>query len=273
MIEEIWILEKNAGRCIFNRPFSKSMIDPDLITTVLNVLYHISIELSGKGIENIEMAGFRWYFVTEKNLIFIIMAHKNANLSTLKKKSNIIKNEFFSKFKELKKKNYFKKWNGNVSGFDAFHENIDALLSDWDKAEEVTDHATMMDLLEVYQHIFKLLQLKELAPSNAQSKKYLKKRISEILDKHPFLKEKVDFNENRIEIMERIDMQKDHLENLNVKDMLFDLCQGYVSALKRIHGTDKFYSLTRESMLSYCRKDWDRLSNLKLLKTMFDIFN
>lgn len=272
MIQEIWILEKHAGRCIFNSVYTKSLIDPDLITTVLNVLYHISIELSGKGIETVDMAGFRWFFVTEDELIFISCCDRSEKASVIRDKTIIIKNEFFETFPDMKEEHYFKKWDGNISEYEDFEKNLSSLFSDWSKAEEVTDHASVLDLLEVYQQIFKLLHADELAPQNARSKGYLSKNVKKVLNKYPFLKEKCHFRNYRLEVMENIDVHKDHLENIDLHGILEELCSTYVSALKNINGPDKFYKFFREIIVPYIKKDWQRINKLDLLRTFYECF-
>ena len=275
LIKEIWILEKHAGRCVFNGAQTKAgkLVDPDLISTVLNVLYHISIELSGKGIETVVMAGFRWFFVTEGELIFISMADMDTSLKVLKEKTIIIKNEFFLKNAEISKTNdFFKLWDGKVSDFDVFNRNLKSLFSDWSKAEVVTDHATSLDLLEVYQQLFKLHQVPDIAPKNAQSRKYLKKTLTEAIDKHPYLKDKVTFEENKIEILEKFDKYKSDLECIDLQDMLYDLCKSYIHALKRINGPDIFFQFMRKNVIDYFGKDWERIEKLKLLRSFFEIF-
>jgi len=275
MIKEIWILEKHAGRCIFNgaQKSDKRLVDPDLISTVLNVLYHISIELSGKGIESVVMAGFRWFFVMEDELIFISMADKDTSLITLKDKTVIIKNEFLLKYANIsKEKEYFKHWDGKVSDFDKFTRNLKSLFSDWSKAEVVTDHATSLDLLEVYQQVFKLHQVPDIAPKNAQSKKYLKKALTKVINKHPYLKEHVTFDESRIEILEKFEAKKTEMECLDLNDMMYDLCKTYIHALKRINGPDNFFKYMRKKVITYFGKDWERIEKLKLFKPFFEIF-
>lgn len=272
MIQEIWILERDAGRCIFNSVYTKSMIDPDLITTVLNVLYHISIELSGKGIETVDMAGLRWYFVTEEDLIFISCCDRNDKASVIREKTIIIKNEFFDKFPDLKKVGFFKEWDGNISTYEDFQKNLSELFSDWSKAEEVTDHASILDLLEVHQQIFKLLKSDELAPKNNRSKAYLTKNVKDVLNKYPFLKEKCHFKNYRLEVMDKIDIRKDHVEDINMRGMLEELCSIYVAALKNINGPDKFYKFFREIIVPYIKKDWQRINDLDLLRGFYECF-
>lgn len=274
MIQEIWILEKHAGRCIFNSVLlhTESMIDPDLITTVLNVLYHISIELSGKGIETIDMAGFRWFFVTKNDLIFISCCDKDEKLNIIREKTKIIKNEFFNEFPDLNVEDFFRNWDGNITNFEKFEINLSSLFSDWTKAEEITDHASIMDLLEVHQQIFKLLQSDEIAPQNNRSKGYLSTNLKKVLNKYQFLREKCQFRDYRLEIMDKIDIRKDHLENLELREMLSELCICYVNALKNINGPDKFYFFFRETIVPYMKKDWERINKLDLLRSFYEYF-
>ncbi|NHI93337.1 MAG: hypothetical protein EAX96_12700 [Candidatus Lokiarchaeota archaeon] len=148
-----FIIEKNSGRAIFSRKYSKITIDENLLSGFMSALYGFAQgELKETGIENVDMGGIRWVYVEGKGLLFISTSEKTDDPLMLKSQLEQISEMFFETF--IIKEDFSEvEWDGDMAMWQSFTPILDQLRDDWTKAEKIMEAAKLMDLLEVYQSI------------------------------------------------------------------------------------------------------------------------
>ena len=95
----IWILD-SRGLCLVHKSFTGSDLDANLITGMLSALHQFLLSQFNQSIESIDMGGYRWAYLYEKelNLIFVISDTKAVSSEILRSRLNIIKQAFISEY-------------------------------------------------------------------------------------------------------------------------------------------------------------------------------
>ena len=148
-----FIIDKNSGRAIFSRTYSKITIDENLLSGFMSALYGFAQgELKDTGIENVDMGGIRWVYVEGRGLLFISASEKKDDPLMLKSQLEQIGEMFFETF--IIEEDFSEvDWDGDMTMWNPFVPILDELREDWSKAEKIMEAAKLMDLLEVYQSI------------------------------------------------------------------------------------------------------------------------
>ena len=85
MIQNIWIVEKDRGRCLFHKRYGAIDVDPDLFSAFLTGLYGFAeAELGETGIDSIMMGDLKWVYIYSHNLLFVITGEKEDSVPRLK---------------------------------------------------------------------------------------------------------------------------------------------------------------------------------------------
>ena len=115
-----FIIEKNSGRAIFSRKYSKITIDENLLSGFMSALYGFAQgELKDTGIENVDMGGIRWVYVEGKGLLFISASEKEDDPLMLKSQLEQISEMFFETF--IIKEDFSEvEWDGDMAMWHPF---------------------------------------------------------------------------------------------------------------------------------------------------------
>lgn len=129
MVNQIWIIEKQSGICIFNKKFSENSPDlnPDIVSglfTAMNVI--LSQSFSGD-LQEIILSNQKLYFKFTEELLFIIHLNKRTLMSDYKIKKIFRKiiDEFYAKFNHKMKQI---DWFTRISDYECFELELDDIL-------------------------------------------------------------------------------------------------------------------------------------------------
>ncbi|MFX0139602.1 MAG: hypothetical protein ACFFDN_38535 [Candidatus Hodarchaeota archaeon] len=270
ILQEFWIVEKKSGRCMFNRSYSRVGTDPDLLTSFLSALYRFSEEVSTKqqGIESVEMGGLKWVYIDKDNLLYIAAADKEDKSSDLRAQVNVMRINFVEKFPESKEDDFSETWDGNITKFEVFTEKIDELTDHWKKLKKVTDAAAMMDILEVYQHIFN--HLSKIIHTIKRGREQLDEKMFHLKEVLPQSFQNAVYSDTGWDLL-TINVFQQDINELELRNSLKTMLTYYLDILQEIF-KEKMPEIIRSLIFPYLRSDWGRISNLKLDKELIDLF-
>ncbi|NVM02405.1 MAG: hypothetical protein HWN67_08710 [Candidatus Helarchaeota archaeon] len=270
ILQEFWIVEKKSGRCMFNRSYGDVATDPDLLTSFLSALYRFSEEVSTKqqGIESVEMGGLKWVYIDKDNLLYIAAAEKIDKTSNIRSQVNVVRINFTKKYPESKEDDFSEKWDGNITKFEVFTEKIDELTDHWKKLEKVTDAAELMDILEVFQHIFN--RLSKIIHTIKKGREQLDEKMRHLKEVLPESFQKISYSDSGWDLLTMNVFQRDINDQELIKG-LSTMLKYYMDLLQEIF-KEKMPQIVRSLIFPYLRSDWGRISNLKLDKLLIDLF-
>ncbi|MFX1521324.1 MAG: hypothetical protein ACFFCD_15545 [Promethearchaeota archaeon] len=272
MIQNIWIVEKDKGQCLFHKRFGKIDVDPDLFSAFLTGLYGFAETELGekKGIDSIEMGNLKWVYMYSHDLLFIIAGEKDDPVPHLKAKLNIIKSNFFAEFPIFTKdwQEAFKH-TGSKSIYDQFHPIVDELVADWIQLAEITIAATFMDICEVCQQIVSLL-CKIISSCGEERKQAfldsLKQQISDLIKNNGELS-KILTENGAIDIL-RVNVFK---LTENEVELLKELVKQSANILQNELGYTTFQAMFRKMLIPYLKIDWTRIRSLGFDNLLIDL--
>ncbi len=255
---------------MFNKSYASVSTDPDLLTSFLSALYRFSEEVSTKqqGIESVEMGGLKWVYIDKDNLLYIAAADKTDKTSNLRSQVNVIRINFTDKFPECKDDEFSEKWDGNITKFEVFSDKVDELKDHWKKLEKVTDAAEMMDILEVYQHIFN--SLSKIIHTIKKGREQLDEKMIHLKEVLPKSFQNAVYSDSGWDIL-TINVFQQDINEEELRTSLISMLQYYIDILREIF-KDKMPEIIRTLIFPYIRSDWKRISNLKLDKMFIDLF-
>ena len=275
-IQELWILEKLGGRCIFNKSYSQLTTDADLLSSFLSALYSISEELSedsegtGGGIESIEMGGLKWVYSEAKHLLIICASLKSDETEVIRAKINTIKNKFVEMFPLTDSDGFCDSFDGNVSRFDDFESPLVELTEDWKKVVKVTTAAELMDIIEVYQQVFHLLA--KTTPSISKGKEeFLDKKMLKLRDMLPPSLSNIKYSNFGWDLLS-INVFNQDVKESEMREGLFSILRFYCDLLIEVFKGDLFLKIISKLIFPYLKKDWDRIQKIKLDKEFIHLF-
>lgn len=138
MIQNLWILNSD-GICLFSRYVENSeirlvegtKIDDQLFSGLFASIMMFASEISNGKIEKVQISEGKYLFFTHNNLIFIVRTNLNTSDKDVKKKIKIIQELFVTKYKEK-----LEAFDGEVSSFLMFHEDLDDIFNKISKTEK-----------------------------------------------------------------------------------------------------------------------------------------
>ncbi|MHA1784965.1 MAG: hypothetical protein ACTSVY_05535 [Candidatus Helarchaeota archaeon] len=272
MIKELWILEKMGGRCIFTKSYSDLETDPDLLSSFLSALYTFSEEVSGesgKGIESIEMGGFKWVYIEVKNLLFICAATKSDATDMIKAKINTIKNKFIEMHPDVDQDDFHDKFDGNVSQFEDFEAPLIELTEDWKKVDKVTSAAELMDIIEVFQQLFHFLS--KTAHSIKGRENFLDKKMLLLKEVLPQSLSDATYGEFGWDLL-GINVFKHDIDEKEFREGLYKILRFYCEVLLEVFGKEIYLKIASNLIFPYIKKDWERIKKLRLDEIIINLF-
>ncbi len=134
--EEFYIIQRESGQALFHVSFSNKKYDADLFAGLFSAILQYAKAYSKQDIGSFEM---------KKKLILIAQSDDFPVLyvyiidkKRVKKKKKITQMLNFVKeeFEEAYPKEKVVDWNGNITYFKRFKENVDKILHPWKRFEE-----------------------------------------------------------------------------------------------------------------------------------------
>ncbi|MFX1294192.1 MAG: hypothetical protein ACFFD2_04960 [Promethearchaeota archaeon] len=270
MIRDIWIVEKKAGRCLFNKSYGDLDIDPDLLSSFLAGLNTFSeSELRDTGIESIEMGHMKWVYINWENRLLLVAAgEKNSDSLVLHHQLDIICKDFLNFFSI--DRDFFENFDGNVSIFPLFEPILDELINDWKKESKVVKIAKMMNLIGVYQQILHTFA-KVLHTIKPEGKDELSLKMNKIKNKLPSLFQNISYGNKGWNLLPVDVTTQECNENL-LHDGLKYILKSFIFEMKAIFKEKLFFEIAKKLIYPKLLSDWVRIRELKIDGFLLKLF-
>lgn len=271
MLRDIWVIEKIGGRCLYNKSYGALKLDPDLLSSFLTGLNSFSeAELGDSGIESIEMGNMKWVYINWKGkLLVVAAADKTDNTLALHHQLDIICKSFIEQYSI--DDSFFKKWTGNVTQFEKFSPRLDELVTSWKAVSKVTDIATFMNLLEVYQQILHAFA-KVLPAIKPEGRERLTQKMNNIKPKLSPLFQNILFSpKNGWDIL-AIDVTASECSEELLRDGLQYVLKSFINEMKVIFKEDLFFEIAKKLVYPRLLQDWLRIRELEIDQFLLTIF-
>ncbi len=105
--------------------------ESDLFSGMFSAILQLHTHLSGTNIQKFEDTEGKFLFFARRHLIFIVKARLNAPDDKIKKRVNLIQDQFIKKFQAK-----LDAFDGNISEFKKFEKDLDSLFVELSKAEK-----------------------------------------------------------------------------------------------------------------------------------------
>ncbi len=161
-ILQVLVIHRN-GECLIKRAFSKFDFNEDLFAGFVSAAFTFTKDLGIGKLRILLTEKVKICYLEADGIIFTVMANKGVSDSLITNRLKLLKDYFFSKYKEVSGK-----WSGNLKDFKDLHEIIDIVFGNWQLDKNVK---------------FVIKQLRERKITAAQAAKAiieLSKRISKL---------------------------------------------------------------------------------------------
>ena len=272
MIRDVWVVEKAGGRCLFHNSYGKLELDADLLSSFLTGVNSFSeAELGDTGIESIEMGNMKWVYKNwEGKVLFIAAADKSDETPALHHQIDVIRINFLKQFNIEQDKDYFKKWNGNVTQFNKFKNSLDELIRDWKAEDKVSEIAKKMNLLEAFQQI--LLAFSKVLPSiKPDGVAELEKKMQRVKNSLPAYFQNISYGHNGWDIL-GVNIADDNCKEEALHAELEFLTRLFVSEMKNIFQEQYFIQIVKKFVFPKLLSDWVRIRELEIDAFLLKIF-
>lgn len=272
MIQNIWVIDRISGRCLFERSYGKKVEEGSLIPGFLSALTNLSdSELEGDRISVLETQGKRWVYRYSDPLIFVVTGAKGDPESHLKAQVSYLCDSFIKMFPLLKRESaheHLKNWSGATSDFWGFRSLADQLVGQWSEIGPVNKAAKSLDVLEIYQKILDAVLAK--VPTDTGS---IWVELREALG---------DFSKKtRISAIRGFSGPKPLLDlvsvdvfSLNyeaVKESLAALLTRLIDILKKHLPQGEVEAIVRSQMIPIMKSDWKRIDVYSIDKVLVSL--
>ncbi len=279
MIHNLWILEKETGRPIFHERFGTIEAQEVLLSGFLSAVFSFAeSEISGMGIESMEMGEYILVYCFSHGLLFVMAADKEDSVLTLKTQVNYIKHSFLEEFPIISKggQDFLRNWDGNSEVFIKFHVILEDLIKSWTDVKFTTSIAEKMDILEVFQQLFSRIS-KMTFPlfKKGTIKQKLQEQLEDTIKYHKHslnveeLSQIYNSKETFLDVLS-VNVFNPELSAEKVKAILHDLCNSTLFVLKEYLGSKQFSEEFKKHIHPYLKQDWNRIRDLGLDKFLID---
>ncbi len=275
MIQNVWILEKETGRPVFHKSFGSIKAQDVLLSGFLSAVYSFAeSEISGLGIESMEMGEYVLVYCFSHNLLFVAAANKEDKASNLKMQVDYIKTSFLQEFPFVVKggKEFWLNWNGEQGIFRKFNDILEDLITSWTDVKISTSIAEKMDILEVFQQLFsRIAKMTFPLFKKGKIKQKLQEQLEDTIEYHKHilnveeLSQIFDIKETFLDILS-VNVFNPELSAETVKATIHDLCKSTLVVLKEHLGSKKFSEEFKKNIHPYLKQDWSRIRDLGLDK-------
>ncbi len=269
----LWILDSFAGVKILYKSKLRLNLDEDLVSGLLSAFNQFTVaEFKDKGIESIEMGGFRWVYLSdpEHKLLFVAADAKNVSTEEIRAKLNIIKQEFIKEYKEIWEKRN-RRWDGDMNVFKPFLEVIENYFYDWEEAEIVSTLANFFDLLGVFQIILNMVHQIVKNKISGGIQDYIYQLIEDIFIKFKTQQDIKDdlevkkLNYSRESGFTIVDINPSNCDPIIVKEGLIKIIIDIVNVIKESIGKDSTFKHFRKGKIfNYIFDNMELLKGLNL---------
>jgi hypothetical protein len=279
-MDHLWILNKASSATLYYRNYSKLVIDPDLVSGLLGAFNNFSeVELSGLGIDSINMGGLQWVYLNNVglNLLAVAAERKGAgNADLMRARLEVILNAFVTKF-NLTPESMDPAKVSYVKGFREFDKDLDDLQDQWSMAETVTNAGELFDILGVFQQILNLFNMilhnncePETCTAIMDELKSFATRLQRLFDVQQYPEfEKITFDEQlgwNVITLDPTKLRKDVLNKA-----LFNIIRHVKYAMINNLGTQLVMDAISQQILPYILSSWDLLEILDLTKPLVTV--
>ena len=179
----IWILENSSGLTLYYYSFMKLKVNEHLVSGLLSALNQFTMAEFNAPIESIDMGGFRWCYILNKelNLLFVASDTKNIAAEILRARLEVIKQSFAEKY-GINDDFWRKEWHGDMGMFKDFDEIIEQYYSQWTQVETVQNVAEFFDILGIFQQILNMIKIVILEHTSGIEKELIFKKIDTLFE-------------------------------------------------------------------------------------------
>lgn len=124
-ILQVLVIHRN-GECLIKRSFSKFDFNEDLFAGFVSAAFTFAKDLGIGKLQILITKKVKICYLEANGIIFTVMANKDVNNNLITNRLKLLKDYFFSKYKEVSCK-----WNGNLKDFKDLHEIIDIVFGSW----------------------------------------------------------------------------------------------------------------------------------------------
>jgi len=124
-ILQVLVIHRN-GECLIKRSFSKFDFNEDLFAGFVSAAFTFAKDLGIGKLQILITKKVKICYLEANGIIFTVMADKDVSNNLITNRLKLLKDYFFSKYKEVSGK-----WNGNLKDFKDLHEIIDIVFGNW----------------------------------------------------------------------------------------------------------------------------------------------
>jgi len=124
-ILQVLVIHRN-GECLIRKSFAKFDFNEDLFAGFVSAAFTFAKDLGIGELQVLITKKVKICYLEANDVIFTVMADKNVDDNLIKNRLKLLKEYFFSRYKEVSGR-----WNGNLKEFKGSHEIIDIVFGDW----------------------------------------------------------------------------------------------------------------------------------------------
>ncbi|MFW9896583.1 MAG: hypothetical protein ACFFDB_14105 [Promethearchaeota archaeon] len=124
VIQDIWILNE-AGTVLYHRVYDKE-VNEQLFGALMSALNMFAEQISQSGLSSFELEDKKFFMMKQNRITFIA----NSSTKTKEKKVKDQMKNIASKFFNLYPKEFFDKWDNDISIFEGFEDHIKGSLKE-----------------------------------------------------------------------------------------------------------------------------------------------
>ncbi len=124
ILQDIWIMNE-GGTVIFDRVFDEK-VDPQLFGALMTALNTFAEEISEGGLSNFELSNVRFTILKKESLLFITNSDSKVKSKKVQQELMLVVDKFF----KLYPQKIFTEWDGDITIFAKFKNEIEDSLDD-----------------------------------------------------------------------------------------------------------------------------------------------
>lgn len=279
-MDHLWILNKASSATLYYRNYTKMIMDPDLVSGLLGAFNNFSeMELSGLGIDSINMGGLQWVYLNNVSLNMLVVAAERkgaGNADLMRARLEVIMNAFITKF-QITPEIMDGQTASYVKEFHEFDKDLDDLQDQWNLAESVTNAGELFDMLGVFQQLLNIFNM--IIQNRCETETYaeimdqlktLSTNLETIFDIQQFPEfEKITFDDQvgwNVITLDPTRLRKDVL-----KKGLLAIIRHVKMVLLNKFGMQWVLDAFSKDIIPYIFSSWDLLEVLDLIKPLVTI--
>lgn len=122
VIQDFWIITE-GGIVVYDRVYDEA-VDPQLFGALMSAVNHFAEEIANSGLSNLELSARRFTIKKRENALFIATSDKKLKPKKVMQELDGIMDKFFI----IYSKDLLDNWDGDISMFENFNEEIEESL-------------------------------------------------------------------------------------------------------------------------------------------------